>query len=62
MPLTEYVNRKRVEYALSLLNTTSLQVQTIAQQCGIMDVNYFTKTFKKYIGMTPTRYRDALGS
>jgi AraC-like DNA-binding protein len=62
MPLTEYVNRKRVEYALSLLNTTSLQVQTIAQQCGIMDVNYFTKTFKKYIGMTPTRYRDSLGS
>jgi YesN/AraC family two-component response regulator len=60
MTLTEYVNRKRVEYALNLLNTTSLQIQTIAQQCGIIDVNYFTKTFKKYIGMTPSRYRDSL--
>lgn len=60
MSLTEYVNRKRMEHAVMLLNTTSLQIQTIAQQCGILDVNYFTKTFKKYIGTTPSKYRSSL--
>lgn len=56
--LTEYVNRKRVEHAIFLLNTTNLQIQTIAQSCGIPDVNYFTKIFKKHIGITPKDYRD----
>ncbi|MCM1134163.1 MAG: AraC family transcriptional regulator [Clostridium sp.] len=58
--LTEYVNRKRIRHAVSLLNTTSMQIQTIAQYCGIPDVNYFTKTFKKYIGTTPKEYRDSI--
>lgn len=55
--LTEYVGKRRVNYAMLLLETTSLQIQTIAQQCGIPDVNYFTRTFKKYAGTTPKEYR-----
>ncbi|MCI8976241.1 MAG: helix-turn-helix domain-containing protein [Lachnospiraceae bacterium] len=58
--LTEYVNGKRIKHAVSLLNTTSMQIQAIAQYCGIPDVNYFTKTFKKYIGTTPKEYRDSI--
>lgn len=57
--LTEYVGKRRVNYAMLLLETTSLQIQTIAQQCGIPDVNYFTRTFKKYTGATPKEYRAA---
>lgn len=57
--LTEYVGKRRVNYAMLLLEATSLQVQTIAQQCGIPDVNYFTRTFKKYAGTTPKEYRAA---
>lgn len=57
--LTEYVGKRRVNYAMFLLETTSLQIQTIAQQCGIPDVNYFTRTFKKYAGVTPKEYRAA---
>lgn len=55
--LTEYVSRRRVNHAIFLLETTSLQIQAIAQQCGIPDVNYFTRTFKKYAGATPKEYR-----
>lgn len=58
--LTEYVNRKRIEHAILLLNTTNMQIQTIAQHCGISDVNYFTKLFKKQIGKTPKEYRESL--
>ena len=56
--LTEYVNKKRIENAILLLNTTAMQIQEIAQYCGIPDVNYFTKIFKKQIGKTPKEYRD----
>ena len=58
--LTEYVNRKRVEHAILLLNSTDMQIQTIALYCGIPDVNYFTKTFKKLIGKTPKEYREII--
>lgn len=57
--ITEYINLKRVEMAKDLLKKTNLQVQTIAQHCGIMDMNYFSKVFKKYTGKTPKEYRES---
>lgn len=60
--LTDYVSRKRVEHAIFLLNSTDMQIQTIAQYCGIPDVNYFTKTFKKYVLKTPKEYRESVAS
>ncbi len=59
--LTEYVNQKRVEHGVFLLNTTNMQIQTIAQQCGVSDINYFTRIFKKRIGKTPSEYKNSLG-
>lgn len=56
--LTDFVNRKRIEHAILLLNSTDMQIQTIALYCGIHDVNYFTKTFKKIVGRTPKEYRE----
>ena len=55
--LTEYVNGKRIERAMQLLETTRLQIQTVAQNCGILDVHYFSKIFKRTTGMTPKEYR-----
>lgn len=56
--LTEYVTGKRIEQAIFLLNSTNMQIQTIAQYCGIPDVCYFTKTFKKLVGKSPTEYKN----
>lgn len=58
--LTDYVNSKRMEHASDLLRTTALQVQTVAQYCGIPDVNYFSKVFKRYVGLSPKEYRQSL--
>lgn len=58
--LTDYVNKKRVEHAIFLLNTTQFQIQTIASYCGIADINYFTRIFKKFTDMTPKRYREMI--
>ena len=55
--LTEYINQKRMKQAARLLTTTRLQIQTISQYCGISDVNYFSKLFKKYAGKTPNEFR-----
>lgn len=58
--VSEYIRERRISYALHLLNTTNLQIQTIAMHCGIMDVQYFSKIFKKQVGKTPKEYRDAI--
>jgi len=56
--VTEYVNSVRMEAAARLLQTTHLQIQTVAQHCGMSDVNYFSKLFKKHHGLTPRRFRE----
>lgn len=54
---TEFVTHQRMVYGKHLLETTKLQVQTVAQYCGIPDVNYFSKCFKKHFGITPRTLR-----
>lgn len=58
--LTEHINRRRVKHAMHLLESTRLQVQTIAQHCGIVDVQYFSRIFKRIAGKTPKEYRESL--
>lgn len=60
LTLTDYVNKKRVEHAILLLNTTQLQIQTIASYCGVLDINYFTRIFKKFTEVTPKKYREMI--
>lgn len=43
--------------AANLLRTTNATVASVAEDVGILDVNYFTKLFKSATGLTPTRYR-----
>ncbi len=58
--ITEYINHQKVRLAITLLNKTDTQIQNIASQVGIDDVNYFIKVFKKINGMTPKEYRDSI--
>ena len=55
---TAYVNGRRIATAKHLLKTTHLQIQTIAQHCGILDFHYFCRLFKSVTGTTPTEYRN----
>lgn len=57
--VTAYVNEKRMQTGAHLLQTTRLQIQTVAQHCGISDLNYFSKLFKKQYGITPKQFREA---
>ena len=55
----EYLNFYRIEYAGERLTLTDEPVTEIAFACGFDDMSYFSKTFKKYKGISPSDYRKA---
>lgn len=55
--LIDYINTQRVKRAAQQLTTTDRSISEVAEEMGILDVNYFAKIFKRTFGMTPTRYR-----
>ena len=54
---THYINRCRVERAKHLLDITDLTVTQISGEVGFGDSGYFSRTFKKIQGLSPTQYR-----
>ena len=57
LTLTEYVNKKRLKYSITLLEATNIPIQEVAIKCGIPDIHYFTRLFKREYDMTPREYR-----
>lgn len=56
--LTEFVSGRRIAHAQKLLRTTTLPIQSISLQCGISDMYYFSRLFKRIAGCTPKAYRE----
>jgi AraC-like DNA-binding protein len=48
----------RVNHAASLLRRTDHSVTEIAFQVGFSDSNYFTRQFRRLLGVTPSEYRQ----
>lgn len=59
MTFVSYVTRMRVDRARVLLRTTSDPVTSIASEVGIPDHSYFTRTFRRETGVTPSEYRTS---
>lgn len=57
----EYLTELRVRLACRLLAETHLSIHEIAAQTGIDDSFYFSKVFKRAMGVTPGRYRKDRG-
>ncbi len=57
MSFTAYVTMVRMEQAAALLKTTEDKTYLIAEQVGYQDPNYFSYVFKKYFGVSPTKFR-----
>ena len=53
----EWINRTRIERARCLLTTTRRPVGTIARSVGFEDQFYFSRLFKRHIGIAPLAYR-----
>ena len=53
----DYLNRQRIEQACYQLSTTDDSITEIAYRNGFNDLSYFIRTFKKYKGTTPGKYK-----
>ena len=55
--ISTYINQRRIEKAIELLETSNTSIEDIATFVGFSDMNYFTRVFKGIKGMTPSDYR-----
>jgi YesN/AraC family two-component response regulator len=62
MTIMQYVAKLRISKAKDMLANFQFSVSDIAFEVGYNDANYFTNTFIKHTGMSPTRYRKMIRS
>lgn len=55
--LSNYISFYRIQVACDLLRNTNEPISQIAASVNIADTTYFSKQFKKYVGITPSEYR-----
>ena len=53
----EYLTNIRIGKAKELLDTTEYSMKEICSMVGYSDPNYFSRSFKKNVGVTPTEYK-----
>jgi AraC-like DNA-binding protein/ligand-binding sensor protein len=56
----DYLTRLRIEKSKSLLLNPHKRISEIAYEVGFESLTQFNRSFKKYAGMTPTKYRGQL--
>ncbi|MDS0527032.1 AraC family transcriptional regulator [Clostridium sp. SHJSY1] len=52
-----YILSLRINKACRLLKERGLTISDVAFQCGFSDNNYFSRIFKKRVGLTPKQFR-----
>ncbi len=57
-PIQHFINMK-IQYACNKLDNSDLAVKVIASELGYNDPYYFSRLFKKMIGLSPKQYRDS---
>lgn len=55
---TVLINQIKIRKAKKLLRHTDISIADVASQCGYYDPPYFTRTFKKATGLTPSQYQS----
>ena len=57
LSVSEYINRRRIDYAIRLFQTTDLSSERIAEQAGFSSKSSFYRVFTKVTGKSPTDFR-----
>ena len=64
--ISDYINYNRIRKILIMLQyngcSRDFPIHELARQFGYPNPSYFNRVFKKYTGMTPTKFIDALSS
>ena len=56
----EYLIKKRINRAVYLLKNSDASINTIALSIGFSDPLYFSRIFKKHLGVSPSLYRQSV--
>lgn len=57
IPLMEYINRRKLSYMTELIRRYDYTLAEAGEHVGYTDVNYISRIFKRYYGMTVTEYK-----
>jgi len=57
----ELIRRRRVQYASHLLAHSSTPLAEIALTCGFSDQSHLSFLFKRYMGLSPSKFRSLAG-
>ncbi len=57
MSLHKYLLGVRIARAIDLLEESNDSISEIAESCGFQNIYYFSRYFKKAVGVNPTEYR-----
>ena len=60
LPLMEYINRSKLSYMMVLIRRYGYTLAQAGKHVGFTDVNYISRIFKRYYGMTVTEYKRSL--
>lgn len=55
--INEFVIDKRISVSKKILEFTNISIEELSEKCGFSSQSYFTRTFKKKTGLSPTQYR-----
>lgn len=58
MGANDYINKFRMEKAITLIIGTEMSFTEIAEKVGFTTSRYFSTAFKQYTGETPTQYKE----
>ena len=56
----DFIRDIRIKRAAQLIDSGEFNVSQVAYMTGVSDPKYFSKCFKKQMGVTPTEYKDKL--
>lgn len=54
----QYLNSYRINKAIDLLMNDNMNISEVAECCGFPTPSYFTKIFKRLVGIAPRQFRD----
>lgn len=59
MSPSEYMTRMRMRRACELLAMENISIREVAESCGYPDQLYFSRVFRSYFGISPSKYKTS---
>lgn len=57
-PFNDFLNRYRIQQAIRILREGDCKVYNVATETGFKDYKYFINVFKKYTGISPSKFKE----